>query len=128
MTSFFKHLLLLLFTLQLSAQQKFTISGYLKDVKNGESLIGATVSKAGSNIGAAANEYGFYSLTLPEGENTILVSMLGYATRTLQINLTKSQTMNFELSDASTELEEVVISGEAADRNVKSVEMSVARL
>ncbi len=119
---------LLLISLQIAAQQKYTISGYLKDVKNGESLIGATVSKAGSTIGAAANEYGFYSLTLPEGENTILVSMLGYGTRTLQINLTKSQTMNFELSDESTELEEVVISGEAADRNVKSVEMSVAKL
>src|SRR6476661_3984453 len=108
-----KYIVLLIFSVQAIAQQKFTISGYIKDSKNGESLIGATVSKSGSNMGAAANEYGFYSLTLPEGDHQIIISMLGYSTRTINLSLSKSQTMNFELSDASTELEEVIVTGEA---------------
>ncbi|MBL7917292.1 MAG: carboxypeptidase-like regulatory domain-containing protein, partial [Bacteroidia bacterium] len=61
-----------------SAQEKFTLSGYVKDAKNGESLIGASVVKAGTTTGAVANEYGFYSLTLPKGTHTIVVSYIGY--------------------------------------------------
>ncbi|MCC6370314.1 MAG: TonB-dependent receptor [Bacteroidia bacterium] len=108
--------------------EKYTISGYVKDAKNGESLIGATVYKQGSNIGASANEYGFYALTLPKGEHIIAVGLIGYATFTFAIDLDKSVTKNFELKEEGKDLEEVEITSEAADKNVKSVEMSVAKL
>ncbi|MBL7933359.1 MAG: TonB-dependent receptor [Bacteroidia bacterium] len=110
------------------SEGKATISGYIKDSKNGESLIGASIYKVGSNVGAAANEYGFYSLTLPKGTHTLGVSLIGYQTFTFVIDLQKSITKPFELSEEGKDLEEVVITGEAADKNVKSVEMSVAKL
>lgn len=110
------------------AQEKFTISGYVKDAANGESLIGASVYKMGSTVGAPANEYGFYSLTLPKGQHVLGISLIGYRTLTVSVNLDKSLTKNFELSEESKDLEEVVITGEAEDKNVKSVEMSVAKL
>ncbi len=119
---------LLLFFIQSFSQEKYTISGYIKDIKNGESLIGATVFKQGSNVGASANEYGFYALTLPEGEHVIGVSLIGYTTFTFFINLDKSVTKNIELSEDTKNLDEVEITTEAADRNIKSVEMSVAKL
>jgi hypothetical protein len=110
------------------AQQKFTMSGYVKDKKNGEALIGATVYKQGSGSGASANEYGFYSITLPQGQHTILVTLIGYKTFSLSVNLEKNITKNFELEEEGKVLEEVEVTGEAADRNVKTVEMSVAKL
>ena len=109
-------------------QEKFTISGYVKDSKNGESLIGATVYKLGSNIGSSANEYGFYALTLPKGEQIIAVSLIGYQTFTFSINLEKSISKNFELNEEGKNLDEVEITSEAADKNITSVEMSVAKL
>lgn len=112
----------------LSAQEKFVIDGYVKDGKNGESIIGATVYKLGSNMGATSNEYGFYSLMLPKGQHTIAVSLIGFRTFTFSINLEKSITKNIELNEEGTDLEEVVVSAEAEDKNVKSVEMSVAKL
>jgi len=109
-------------------QQNVTISGYVKDSKNGESLVGASVYKQGSNVGASANEYGFFSLTLPKGEHVIAVSLIGYKTYTVLLNLEKSVTKNFEVGEEGTDLEEVVVTGEAADKNITGVEMSVAKL
>lgn len=112
----------------LQAQQKFTLSGYVKDAKNGESLIGATVYKVGSGIGASANEYGFYSISLPEGEHAIGVKLIGYQTATFVVNLNNNIVKSFELNEEGKVLDEVVVTGEAEDRNIKSTEMGVAKL
>jgi len=120
--------LFLISTISIFGQEKFVIDGYVKDSKNGESIIGATVYKQNSNIGATSNEYGFYALTLPKGQHVIVVSLIGYKTFTFSIDLQKSITKTFELTEEGTNLEEVVISAEAEDKNVKSVEMSVAKL
>jgi hypothetical protein len=110
------------------AQQKFTLSGYVKDAKNGEAIIGAVVSKEGTNIGVATNEYGFYSLSLPVGQHTILVNYIGYNKLVKTIDLTSNLTNNLEMTDASKELQEVIVSSERADQNITSKEMSVAKL
>ena len=52
------------------AQTKYTISGVVKDMANGETLLGATVLLKGTSIGSTTNEYGFYSITAPEGTYT----------------------------------------------------------
>ncbi len=123
-------LLLFLFTtvISINAQDKFTISGYLKDAKNGEALIGATISKEGTSIGTAANEYGFYSLTLPKGKHTLAINYVGYTTQKKEIELEKNTTLNIEMSEDSKQLEEVVVSSTQVDQNIKTNEMSVARL
>jgi hypothetical protein len=121
-------LLFFLLAFNIYSQDKETISGYVKDAKNGESLIGATVYKLGSTNGASANEYGFFSLTLPKGEHVIAVSLIGYKTFTFSVNLNKPISKTFELSEEGTDLDEVVITGEAEDKNIKSVEMGVAKL
>ncbi|UOQ73826.1 carboxypeptidase-like regulatory domain-containing protein [Hymenobacter cellulosilyticus] len=65
-----------------AASGKVTVSGYLKDAANGEALVGATVVVKSLGVGATANEYGFYSLTLPKGSYTITYTFLGYEPRT----------------------------------------------
>jgi hypothetical protein len=124
----FTAFLFFILSFQLFCQSKFTVAGYVKDAKNGEALIGSTVYKQGTSLGAAANEYGFFSLTLPAGEHIIVASIIGYQTFTFAINLDKNITKNFELSEDSKQLEEVVVSAEAEDKNIKSVEMGVAKL
>ncbi len=57
------------------SQQKFTISGNIKDLKNGELIIGASiVNQTKTTEGAVSNDYGFYSITLPQGNYKIAVS------------------------------------------------------
>lgn len=109
-------------------EKKYTISGYVKDQKTGEVLIGVSVVKQGTSMGTISNVYGFYSLTLPEGQHNLVYSFVGYQSISETISLNQNTTKNIELGDASAQLGEVVISAEKEDVNVKSMEMSVAKL
>ncbi len=112
----------------IQAQESFTLSGYVKDAKNGELIIGANVYKQGTTTGASTNVYGFYSLTLPKGKHSITFSYIGYTPQVKEIELEKNLTLNVELGEESTNLNEVTITSEREDANVKAMEMSVAKL
>ncbi|MEZ4806862.1 MAG: TonB-dependent receptor [Flavobacteriales bacterium] len=110
------------------AQAQFTVSGHLKDGSTGEDLIGATVNVSGTTTGSSANFYGFYSLTLPAGEYTLLYRYIGYAPLERKVVLDKDIVLDIELSDAATDLKEVEVTGRAKDANVQDVQMSVTRM
>jgi hypothetical protein len=62
------------------AQQ--TLSGYVNDVTNGEALINATVYDSSSKQGVLTNDYGFFSLSLPEKDSIdLLVTYVGYSSK-----------------------------------------------
>lgn len=121
-------ILLLCLSVPALSQEKFTISGYIKDARNGEALIGATIYKKGSNTGSTTNAYGFYSLTLPKGIDSISFSYIGYSTIVKQVELNSNMTISVEMQEEGRELQEVTVSSEKEDKNVKSMEMSVAQL
>ncbi|MES2560862.1 MAG: TonB-dependent receptor [Bacteroidota bacterium] len=129
MQSFFYRTLLLLFCLSclqtLHAQQsRFTISGYVKDSTNGETLIGATVKVKDTPHGAAANEYGFFNITLPAGTYVLVFSYLGFVQKEITVELNRNITINASMATRNVETNEVIVTGERTDRNVKSTEMS----
>lgn len=79
-------------------------------------------------VGTVTNVYGFYSLTLPKGSYTIQYSYIGYKTIEFKADLTKNIKNNIEISSGSTDLNVVEISAEREDENVRSNEMSVAKI
>jgi hypothetical protein len=107
---------------QVHAQGKFTISGYVKDSTNGESLMEAAVYVVELGKGASTNTYGFYSLTLPQGKYTLRISYIGYAARQMVVDLTKDIRLNVELSNAASEIQEVVVTGKKS-QNVESTDL-----
>jgi hypothetical protein len=115
-------LLLILIANQLSAQ-KYSISGYVKDNANGESLIGASVYIDEIQGGTTTNTYGFYSITLAQGTYTMVVSFVGYEKQEIVINLNKNITKNISLEAKSYTKEAFVITAERADENTKSTDM-----
>lgn len=115
-----------LISLAINAQTKYTISGTVKDKKTGEQLIGAVIRvEELKGTGVACNEYGFYSLTLPEGNYTLKTSMLGYTDFSLKIDLNKNIKHDLLLEDAAKIMDEVVISTEIKDKNVTQAQMGV---
>ncbi len=121
-------LLLLSGSIALAQGNSVTLSGYISDRASGEALIGANIVIVGQAIGGSTNQYGFYSLSLPKGTYRINASYLGYQTTTIELNLTSAQKLNIELDPATVEGDEVVITAEAADQNVQSMEIGVEKL
>lgn len=109
--------------------QRFTISGTITDKNTGESLIGVTVRVLESEgTGVATNTYGFYSLTLPEGEYTIIYSHVGYRQQTELVTLDENKKINIEFEDAASELDEVTVTARRADENVSSSQTGINRI
>ncbi len=122
-------LLAMLFCTSLEAQTNYTINGTITDKSNGETLFGASVFLTGTTIGVVTNEYGFYSITAPEGNYTLNISYLGYTDINREIELNSNQKIDFELAEFSTKLEEVVVEADEPERALlRKPEMSVAKM
>lgn len=93
--------------------QERTLSGYVTDAATGEALISATVVVDGGKQGVVTNNYGFYSLTLPQGEYSLSVSYVGYTRQAVTIQLTSDVRKIVELEPAAASVEEVVIEAQA---------------
>ena len=110
------------------AQRKFTLSGNVSDGDTGEDLIGVTIYTADKTLGTQTNTYGFYSLTLPEGNYEIVYASLGYAPQTRKVKLIDNQTINAKLTTTQTNLSEVEVTAEKRDVNLTSNQMGVEKL
>lgn len=127
-TQYFFVIMLSILCFDITAQNKYTISGQVKDKKNGEDLIGSTIVIVGTNNATSTNAYGFYSITLAEGKYTIQYQYVGYKTITKEIELSSNQKIDIEIAEDKIELQEVVISADRPEQNVRSTEMSVNKL
>jgi hypothetical protein len=109
--------------LTLSAQKKYTISGYIKDSLNGETLIGASIAVQGQTKGINSNLYGFYSITLDEGKYILICTFIGYRIKAVSIDLKSDTRINFDVLPKSYLAQEVVVSAKKRDANVKNAQM-----
>src|SRR5215216_4205615 len=88
--------------------QKATLNGYITDKKTGERLFGASVFLIDKNLGTTSNNFGFYSITIPQDSVELSFSYSGYMPQIQKIALFSDTTLNIELI-ASRDLTEVVV-------------------
>ena len=119
-------ILLLLVSTLLTAQKKYTLSGYIKDAGSGETLIGASLSVKGKGINS--NQYGFYSITLVEGDYSFICSFVGYKSQQFKINLKADSLVNFSLLSGTALSEEVIVTAKKRDNNIKNAQMGKVTL
>lgn len=112
-----------------SVAQNYTISGTVKDASNGEDLIGVLIGVTEMpGIGTATNSYGFFSLTLPQGNYAIMFQSLGYVIWNERIELKSNLALKVELKSATSELSEVQITDSRSNDNVRKNEMGVMKI
>ena len=103
-------LITLLFPLLLAAQQTWTISGFVTDAQTGERQYTATIYNQQTGTGTLTNRFGFFSISLPEGNVTLKASFVGYEAQTATIRLHANTILNFALK-SDNKLDEVVVRG-----------------
>ena len=81
-----------------------------------------------ANRGTASNEYGFYSLTLPQGSYELAFSFIGYQEQTINVNLDENKTINIGLVEVSTNLGEVVVSASNVNEKISQSKMGVEKV
>ncbi len=109
--------------------QKYTISGTIKDSASGEELIGVIASiKELPATGTSTNEYGFYSITLNEGNYTVIYSYLGYKVDSIKMSLHQNIKQNIRLAAAGSSLQEVQIQATKSNANVTSTQTGTISL
>lgn len=104
---------------------RVTVSGHITDKASGETLIGAGVLTEGA--GAATNNYGFYTLTIPQGRHlTLRYSYVGYDDATVTLDLLRDTTINVALK-ANTEIKEAVVSAQR-ESGIMATKMSAIEI
>ena len=120
--------LFLIYSYSLFGQESFILSGYITDVETNEKLIGVNVLLPALNLGTTTNEYGFYSISIPNGDQELIISYLGFKNFKENINLSEDKILNIKLFPEVELLEEVVVKDNLELINLRSPQMSVNSL
>lgn len=112
----------------LSAQQKYTLSGIISEAGSNETLIGVTVAIPELSTGVVTNEYGFYSISMPQGSYKIEVGYIGFRSILQTIDFDKNQKIDFQLEEEAQTLDEVVVTENVEKTNIRKPQMSVNTL
>ena len=107
-----KKFISLIFFLNLFAiysQEDYTINGYVLDSNSNELIIGASIIIEELQVGTVTNSYGFYSITLKQGEYKLRSQSLGYKDYSETINLNKNTSLNLYMEEEIESLDAVVV-------------------
>lgn len=128
----FKSRFLLLFCFLISSinysQNKFILSGTITDQNTNETLIGVIVSVKETNVVTTTNEYGYYVMTLPEGQYTLEVNSVGYNVYTEAISISGNTRKNISLGSSEVMIDEIQITASSKATNIRKPEMSINKL
>jgi hypothetical protein len=111
----------------MNIQGKATISGYVRDIKSGEPVIGATVFNMEQNTGVSTDQYGYFSLTLPKGRHVLKITSIGMTDTRRQLMVYSNGSLNVDMSEFIPTLKDVTVSADKTV-NVKSTLMGVQQL
>jgi hypothetical protein len=110
------------------AQVRHLLSGVVRGA-DGTALPGATVAVPALGLGTATEADGHYRLSVPEGEQQVTVSFVGYTPQTFTLTLRRDQQRNVTLAASTSELGEVVVQGQQTlKEKLQTTQMGVEHL
>ncbi len=104
------------------------ISGFVRDASSGESLSSANlVFRGARNYNIATNAYGYYSISVPDGNYQIEVSHVGYRTQETTFTVLRDTIASFALQSLG-QLDEVLIRTDRTEDQLRSPLMGLSRV
>ncbi len=108
--------------------QLYNMIGEIVDIRDGNTIIGATVQIDGITGGAITDDRGEFKLRLPYGTYNLTIKYLGYKDFILNIDLFDNISFSMDMTPSSVQLEQVFITDQAANQNIETVIMGVERM
>lgn len=106
----------------------FSATGYVRDAKTGKPIQGVNIVVWNVSKGYVTAKDGFYTVQLPPGQYILRFTHVGYRPRQDTIRLQQTLFREITMEDDTKDLEEVIVTSEAPDRNVRKVEIGVSQL
>jgi len=100
--------------LSFSYSQTSSLTGKIKNQKNGQVIPFVNIGVEGTYFGTSSNEYGNFKLVLKRGSHSLIISCVGYQTKILNVTIPHKDKISIELKPISIELPEVIVD---ADEN-----------
>jgi hypothetical protein len=110
-----------------TASGRPTVAGYVRDIKTGEAIMGASISVDTLSINKATDQFGYYTITLPRGRHIIRISSVGMKDARRQVMVYSDGKLNIELEEFVASLKAVIVSADKTS-NTRSVQMGVTKL
>lgn len=120
----------LAFLAQTSFAQNFTVSGFLTDSSSGKKILYASIVIEELEKGLTTDEFGFYNFSIPKGDYTVIVDIVGYQTFRKKIKVNKDRQFNITLTKKSENIDVVEIESDRkeTDENLKKAEVGIMKV
>ncbi|WP_373730369.1 TonB-dependent receptor, partial [Bacteroides heparinolyticus] len=126
-TAYLSLILVILLPAYMAAQNKVTLSGKVAD-RNGTPIAQATIAIEGTTSGTYTDDLGRYSLQVPPGRHTFVVSFLGYRTVKQPLDIRQDKRHNFTLQESAVALNTVEVYGKTQTQKIKEGAFTVNAL
>jgi Outer membrane receptor proteins, mostly Fe transport len=103
------------------------LTGYVREVTSGEPVQGVAVYIESPNIHTSTDSYGFYSISLPRGEQRLLFKSYGLTDAVRQLQMHSDGSLDVSMQEQVFSLTGVTVSAEKM-RNVRSTQMGIERV
>ncbi|PUZ21606.1 Outer membrane receptor proteins, mostly Fe transport [Chitinophaga costaii] len=110
-----------------STQGYATVTGYVRHRNTGEGIGHASIAISDMQTKTMTDAYGYYTITLPKGRHTLMITCIGLADARRQIDIRGAGQLNIQLHDYVTSLKGVTIAS-SKSHNILDPEMGVAKI
>ncbi|SDY38350.1 vWA domain-containing protein [Hymenobacter psychrophilus] len=108
------------------APATYSVNGRVTDRTSGQGLPGVTVLVKGTSIGVSTLANGTYQIEVPQAGKVLVFNSIGFVSK--ELKLTGQKVVDVGLQVSSAQLSEVVVTGNAPERQTKSVSYSAATI
>lgn len=109
------------------AQALVTLSGKVTS-SDGSPVVQATLAVEGTSYGTYSDDYGNYTLSLPEGKYTLVVSFVGFKSQRKNIGLTGKKVVDFVLQEDAVGLKDVEVYAKSKSQKLRESSFAVNAL
>ncbi|MBG9377747.1 TonB-dependent receptor [Panacibacter sp. DH6] len=110
-----------------TGEERVTVTGYIRDAKSGEPVIGASVYIQNPTIGVSTDQYGYFTIQLPKGKHTLFVQSIGMTDTKRQLLVQGEGKINIDMAGTVMTLKRVIVSAEKAS-NIRSLQMGSQKI